>query len=44
MDMKEHPDHIVPTRAGHSIGRWEDGALVVDTVGFAELKDAYLEG
>ena len=25
-----------PTRAGHSIGRWEDGALVVDTVGFAE--------
>ena len=36
MDMDEHPDDIVPTRAGHSIGRWEDGALVVDTVGFAE--------
>jgi hypothetical protein len=28
------PDEIVPTRPGHSIGRWEDDVLVVDTVGF----------
>jgi len=30
----EHPDVIEPSRAGHSIGRWEDDVLVVDTVGF----------
>ena len=36
MDLEEHPDDIDSTRAGHSIGRWEDGALVVDTVGFEE--------
>ena len=24
MDMDEHPGDIVPSRAGHSIGRWED--------------------
>ena len=31
----EHPANIAPTRAGHSIGRWENDVLVVDTVGFA---------
>ncbi len=36
MDLDEHPGDIMPTRAGHSIGHWEDGALVVDTIGFAE--------
>ena len=36
MDLEEHPDDIVPSRAGHSIGRWEEGALVVDTIGFEE--------
>lgn len=36
MDMDEHPGDIVPSRAGHSIGRWEDGALIVDTVGFED--------
>ena len=34
MNMKEHPANIKPTRAGHSIGRWEGDVLVVDTVGF----------
>jgi hypothetical protein len=29
-----HPSNITPTRAGHSIGRWDDATLVVDTVGF----------
>jgi uncharacterized protein DUF6152 len=32
----EHPANIEPSRAGHSIGRWENDVLVVDTVGFAE--------
>ena len=32
----EHPATIEPSRAGHSIGRWENDVLVVDTVGFAE--------
>ena len=36
LDMDEHPADIEPSRAGHSIGRWEDGDLVVDTVGFAD--------
>jgi hypothetical protein len=35
MDMKTHPANIKPTRAGHSIGRWDGDVLVVDTVGFA---------
>ena len=35
MDMTEHPANVAPSRAGHSIGRWEDDVLIVDTVGFA---------
>jgi Family of unknown function (DUF6152) len=34
MKLKEHPANTKPTRAGHSIGRWENDVLVVDTVGF----------
>ncbi len=34
MNMKTHPANVKPTRAGHSIGRWEGDVLVVDTVGF----------
>ena len=34
MNMKQHPANIRPTRAGHSIGRWEGDTLIVDTVGF----------
>jgi hypothetical protein len=34
MNMKEHPKTIKPSRAGHSIGRWEGDTLVVDTAGF----------
>ena len=34
MNLKQHPAAIKPTRAGHSIGRWEGDTLVVDTVGF----------
>jgi hypothetical protein len=37
IDMKAtaHPADIEPSRAGHSIGRWEGDVLVVDTIGFA---------
>ena len=35
MNATEHPGNIEPSRAGHSIGRWEGDVLVVDTVGFA---------
>jgi hypothetical protein len=34
LDRDRHPADIVPSRAGHSIGRWDDDVLVVDTVGF----------
>ncbi len=34
LNMEEHPDNIVPSRGGHSIGHWEDKTLVVDTTGF----------
>lgn len=36
MDLDEHPDNIVPSTGGHSIGRWEGSTLIVDTVGFEE--------
>lgn len=31
----EHPADIEPSVAGHSIGRWENDVLIVDTIGFA---------
>jgi hypothetical protein len=46
MDGRPHPtgDDLRPTYLGHSIGRWEGDALVIDTVGFNEkqwLQGAY---
>jgi len=35
-DGRDHPEDQEPTNEGHSIGTWEDGVLVVDTVQFAE--------
>jgi hypothetical protein len=35
MNQTTHPGNVKPTRAGHSIGRWDGDTLVVDTVGFA---------
>jgi hypothetical protein len=35
MTMKAHPANIKPSRAGHSIGRWDGDTLVVDTVAFS---------
>ena len=34
MNQKDHPASVRPSRAGHSIGRWEGDVLVVDTVRF----------
>jgi hypothetical protein len=35
MDGRPHPDlkRFLPTATGHSIGRYEDGALIIDTIG-----------
>ena len=35
LNLTEHPANVVPSVAGHSIGRWENDVLIVDTVGFA---------
>jgi hypothetical protein len=34
MDLDAHPSAVAPSRAGHSIGRWDGDTLVVDTVAF----------
>ena len=34
MDLTAHPARATPSRAGHSIGRWDGDTLVVDTVAF----------
>jgi hypothetical protein len=34
LDAAAHPADLEPSLQGHSIGRWEGGALVVDTVSF----------
>jgi hypothetical protein len=34
LDGRGHPKDLDPTWMGHSIGKWEDDALVVETVGF----------
>jgi len=36
IDGRAHPDDILPTYMGHSIGKWEGNTLVVDTIGFNE--------
>ena len=41
LNMEAQPDDITPSRAGHSIGKWDGNILVVDTIGFAE---GYLDG
>ena len=35
LDLDSHPENITPSVEGHSIGEWQDGVLVVDTIGFA---------
>jgi hypothetical protein len=38
MDAK-HPDNPKPTFMGNEVGHWENGTLVVDTVGVSTLSD-----
>jgi hypothetical protein len=33
LDASTHPENIEPSLTGHSIGRWENDVLIVDTVG-----------
>jgi hypothetical protein len=37
MDGRGHPQDLIPTWMGHSIGRWDGDTLVVDTAGFNDL-------
>ncbi len=34
LDQKQHPARVTPSLFGHSIGWWEGGTLVIDTVGY----------
>jgi hypothetical protein len=34
MSLDNHPEDVAQTDEGHSIGRWENDVLIVDTVGF----------
>jgi hypothetical protein len=44
LDRFEHPANLEPSLQGHSIGRWEGGTLVVDTIGFAPHRSGVLSG
>jgi hypothetical protein len=46
MDGREHPDldFYSPSYFGHSVGRWENDVLIVDTVGYNERFWMHREG
>ncbi|MGI9259442.1 MAG: DUF6152 family protein [Gammaproteobacteria bacterium] len=44
MDGRSHPDGSVRVSGGHSIGRWEDDVLVVDTRNFEDHRSPYQIG
>ena len=35
-DGRSHPDEYLPQLMGHSVGRWEDDTLVIDSIGFTD--------
>jgi hypothetical protein len=41
LDQTSHPAGLEPSVHGHSIGHWEDGTLVVDTVGYAAHPEGF---
>jgi len=36
LDGRPHDDELLPSSTGHSIGRWEGGTLVIDTMNLSE--------
>ena len=34
MDGRKHPNDLIPSWWGHSIGKWEGDSLVIDTIGY----------
>jgi hypothetical protein len=36
MDGRAHPEKILPSSYGHSVGHWDGDTLVVETVGYSE--------
>ena len=44
MDGREHPEANERFVTGHSIGRWEDDALVIDTANFEDHRSPYQVG
>ncbi|MBT5032217.1 MAG: hypothetical protein HOM55_07970 [Proteobacteria bacterium] len=44
MDGRSHPNPSERFTAGHSIGRWEDDVLIVDTHNFADHRSPYQIG
>lgn len=36
LDMDEHPENLIPSLMGHSIGKLEGNILEIDTIGFRE--------
>ena len=46
LDGRTHPDMDAfdPTTNGHSIGKWENGVLVVDTIGFNDRGNPMIPG
>lgn len=44
MDGRAHPDPSVTLATGHSIGRWEDDTLIVDTQNFDAHRSPYQIG
>jgi hypothetical protein len=38
-----HSEYVKPSRYGESIGRYENGELVVDTIGLAAKKNSYID-
>ena len=45
MDGRDHPDDIMdyPEWMGHSVGRWEDDTLVVETTEGLDLRRGWIE-
>jgi hypothetical protein len=41
LDGRKHPANGPRSNEGHSIGRWEDGVLIVDTTNFSDYRSTF---